>query len=81
MVKKRARIGSDPLAWIKDSAKTEGKLSKQKLQSKQTKRQTYHIEVGLINKIKECAYWERLKVSEVVNQALKEFFKGKKFTK
>lgn len=84
MAKKKTRIGSDPLAWIKSSAKTEGqqgKLSKQKLQRKQTDRQTYHLENDLIKKIREYAYWKRLKISEVVNQALREFFKGKKFTK
>ena len=84
MVKKKTRIGSDPLAWIKSSTKTEsqqGKLSKQKLQSKQTDRQTYHLEKDLIKKIKAYAYWKRLKISEVVNQALREFFKGKTFTK
>lgn len=84
MAKKKARIGSDPLAWIKSSARAEsqqGKLSKQRLQRKQTNRQTYHLERDLVKKIKDYAYWKRLKISEVVNQALREFFKGKKFTK
>lgn len=83
MAKKKTRIGSDPLAWIKSSTKTEvqqGKLNKQRLQSKQTHRQTYHLEKDLIKKIKDYAYWKRLKISEVVNQALREFLKGKKFT-
>ncbi|MBA7492118.1 hypothetical protein ES702_02667 [subsurface metagenome] len=87
MDKKKPRVGSDPLAWIRDTAKTKGKqskpskLPKQELPSKQTKRQTYHLEIDLIEKIKKYAYWQRLKVSEVVNEALREFFKGKKFTK
>lgn len=84
MDKKRPRVGSDPLAWIKDTTKAQGKpskLGKQELPSKQTQRQTYHLEMDLVDKIKKYAYWERLKVSEVVNKALREFFKSKKFTK
>lgn len=84
MDKKKPRVGSDPLAWIKDTTKVkgkQGKLGKQELLGKRTKRQTYHLEMDLVEKIKKFAYWERIKVSEVVNQALREFFKGKKFTK
>lgn len=84
MSKEKPRVGSDPLAWIKDTTKVKGKQSKphkQRLLGKQTKRQTCHLEIDLIEKIKKCAYRERLKVSEVVNQALSEFFKNKKFTK
>ena len=84
MDKKKPRVGSDPLAWIKDTTKAkskQGKLTKQRLPGKQTKRQTYHLEIDLVDKIKKYAYWERLRVSEVVNKALREFFKNKKFTK
>jgi len=87
MDKKKLRVGSDPLAWIKDTTKAKGKqgkpgkLRKQELPGKQIKRQTYHLDLDLIEKIKKYAYWQRLKVSEVVNQALREFFKNKKFTK
>lgn len=84
MDKKKPRVGSDPLAWIKDTTKAkgkQGKLGKQELPSEQTRRQTYHMEIELIEKIKKYAYWQRLKVSEVVNQALREFFKNKKVTK
>lgn len=83
MNKKKPRVGSDPLAWIRDTREKgkQGKLSKQELLGKQTKRQTYHLEADLIDKIKKYAYWERVRVSEVVNRALKEFFKDKKFTK
>ncbi len=84
MDKKRARVGSDPLAWIQDTKGTPGKQSqpsKQELPGKQTKRQIYHLDIDLINKVKKYAYWKRLKVSEVVNQALREFIKGKRFTK
>ncbi len=83
MAKKKTRIGSDPLAWIKNSAETksqQGKLRKQRLQSKIIIRQTYHLERELVEKIKKFAYWKRLKISGVVNQALREFFKDKKFT-
>lgn len=84
MKKEKPRVGSDPLAWIKDTSKEgskQGKPGKQELLGKQTKRQTYHLEIDLIEKVKKCAYWERLKVSELVNRALREFFKDKKFTK
>jgi len=87
MNKKKPRVGSDPLAWIRDTTRgkgkqgKQGKLSKQELLGKQIKRQTYHLETDLIDKIKKYAYWERVKVSEVVNRALREFFKNKKFTK
>ena len=35
-----------------------------------TKRQTYHIHVDLIAKLRRYAYWERQRISEVVNYAL-----------
>jgi hypothetical protein len=79
----RQALGQDPLGWIKDTKeeskpstlRKQGKLS---LHSKpKTKRQTYHLEVELIEKVREYAYWERLGVSEVVNIALEEFFKDK----
>lgn len=84
MDKKKPRVGSDPLAWIRDTTKAkgrQGKPGKQELLGKQIKRQTYHLETDLIRKINEYAYWERLKISEVVNEALREFFKDKKFTR
>lgn len=84
MDKKKPRVGSDPLAWIKDTTRAkskQGKPSKQELPGKQIKRQTYHLDLDLIEKIKKYAYWQRLKVSEVVNQALREFFKNRKFTR
>ena len=63
------------------------KPSKQSLQSKQgiqsnpeTLRQTYHLDVDNVEKIKQYAYIERLKISEVVNRALEDFFKKNKFT-
>jgi len=33
-----------------------------------------------MDKMKKYACWARLRVSEMVNQALREFFKSKKFT-
>ena len=42
-----------------------------------TKRQTYHIHVDLIAKLRGYAYWERRRVSEVVNYALEQFFEDK----
>ena len=42
-----------------------------------TKRQTYHIHVDLIAKLQGYAYWERRRISEVVNYALEQFFEDK----
>ena len=42
-----------------------------------TKRQTYHIHVDLIAKLRGYAYWERRRISEVVNRALEQFFEDK----
>lgn len=42
-----------------------------------TKRQTYHIRVELIAKLRAYAYWERLGISEVVNLVLEDFFADK----
>ena len=42
------------------------------------KRQTYHLRMDLEEKVKSYAYWERLKISEVVNLALDNFFKERK---
>ena len=42
-----------------------------------TKRQTYHIHVDLIAKLRGYAYWEQRTISEVVNYALEQFFEGK----
>ncbi len=40
------------------------------------KRQTYHIH-DLIAKLRGYAYWERQRISEVVNYALEQFFEDK----
>lgn len=42
-----------------------------------TKRQTYHIHVDLIAKLRGYAYWEQRRISEVVNYALEQFFEDK----
>jgi len=42
------------------------------------KRQTYYLRTDLEEKVKSYAYWERLKISGVVNLALEDFFKLKK---
>jgi hypothetical protein len=64
MDKKKPRVGSDPLAWIRDTSRAKGKQgkpSKQELLGKQTRRQTYHLETDLIEKIKKYAYWRFLR--------------------
>lgn len=40
------------------------------------KRQTYHLRADLIPKIKECAYFEKVDISDVVNEAIERFLKG-----
>lgn len=45
------------------------------------RRQTYYIRVELIEKLKAYAYWERRKMSEVVNMVLEEFFKDQEVKK
>ena len=42
-----------------------------------TKRQTYHIHVDLIAKLRGYAYREQRMISEVVNYALEQFFEDK----
>ena len=41
-------------------------------------RKTYHIQDELHEKVKSFAYWERLRISDVVNMALNDFFKSVK---
>jgi len=45
------------------------------------KRQTYYVQLELIEEIRRYSYWERCRISDVVNMALEEFFKGKKLKK
>ena len=42
-----------------------------------TRRQTYHIHVDLIAKLRGYAYWEKRMISAVVNCALEQFFEDK----
>ena len=87
-------LGQDPFAdsfkWIGNTAEKQPIGSEiqdeQCLQSNPSKnitdntiRQTYHLDKELIELIKKYAYIERMKISEVVNIALKEFFIMKKF--
>lgn len=77
---KRKSVGNDPLSederimreFYKPSGDKPSKPGKP-----DTQRQTYHVEVDLIEKVKRYAYIERLKISEVINLALKEFFQDR----
>lgn len=40
------------------------------------KRQTYHMRTDLIPKIKEYAYFEKMDISDIVNEAIDKFLKG-----
>lgn len=88
---KRKAIGRDPLSWIGQQEGPQTKTEIERLPGKPgrqsplrkpskpvTKRQTYHLNSKLIQKVKSYAYWERLKISEVINLALEDFFKDKK---
>lgn len=51
-------------------------VSTQKEQNK--KRQTYHMRADLIPKIKEYAYFEKVDISNVVNEGVDKFLRGYK---
>lgn len=40
-------------------------------------RHTYYVRVDLLEKLRGYAYWERIGISELINQILEEFFEGK----
>ena len=40
-------------------------------------RHTYYARVDLLEKVQGYAYWERIGISELINQILEEFFEGK----
>jgi hypothetical protein len=77
---RRKSVGSDPLSEEERIMRDFYRPSESKPGKPDTQRQTYHVEVDLIEKVKRYAYIERLKISEVVNRALKEFFQDKEFT-
>ncbi|MFA6066717.1 MAG: hypothetical protein WC707_06065 [Candidatus Babeliaceae bacterium] len=41
-------------------------------------RATFIVKKELLEKVKDCAYWERMTVKTIVNDALDSFFKNKK---
>lgn len=76
MAKKKS-VGSDPLSEDERILREFYKPAESKPGKPDTQRQTYHVEVELIEKVKRYAYLERLKISEVINRALKEFFQDR----
>ena len=40
-------------------------------------RHTYYVRVDLLEKLRGYAYWERVGISELINQILEEFFEDK----
>lgn len=40
-------------------------------------RHTYYVRVDLLDKLRGYAYWERIGISELINQILEEFFEDK----
>ena len=40
-------------------------------------RHTYYVRVDLLDKLRGYAYWERVGISELINQILGEFFEDK----
>lgn len=88
MVKKR--VGNDPLNWIKDSKQDEQNLdsvkdSKLELQIKTPQqglkegwiRATFIIKEEYSNKIKSLVYWDRKKVTVLMDEILENYFKDK----
>jgi hypothetical protein len=53
------------------------KTSQQGLQDGWT-RATFILRKDYLEKLKALAYWERKKIKEVINEALRLYFKGKK---
>ena len=66
----------DIFVSAKTSKKEEKKPKKQDVEPIKVK--SYHLKTSLIKKVRSYAFWEGLKISEVVNLALEEFFKGKR---
>ena len=87
---KDTRLGANPLEWIgrdlisKDSQKksTNSKIKKENLDSKKVESKfvpyTSMIEEKMIQRIKDYAYWNRLKNKDVIKMALDQFFVDKK---
>ncbi len=89
---KTKKLGNNPLDWIgkdkepssvkkdKTLKKEEKKSSENKITSQpedKEKRETFIVKVSLSEKIKDYAYWERMKQKDVLNSILEEFFKDK----
>jgi hypothetical protein len=73
---KNSRLGSNPLDWIGKDVKT--KKQPQKVTTKpeeKEKRETFIVKVSISEKIKDYAYWERMKQKDALNYILEEFFK------
>jgi hypothetical protein len=45
-----------------------------------SQRVTYHLPVELAERVRNCAYWERRDIRDVVAEALGEFLKGRNTT-
>ena len=43
----------------------------------EVQRHTYYARADLLEKLRGYAYWERIGISELINQILEEFFEGK----
>lgn len=91
MTKKR-RLGSDPLEELIQDTRAgvpEKKPPEAEEKSKTTReglpggwtRATFIVREELLEKIKDLAYWERLQIKEVVNDALENHVKGKRIKK
>ena len=40
-------------------------------------RHTFYVRLDLLEKVRGYAHWERIGISELINQILEEFFEGK----
>lgn len=77
---KNKKLGSNPLdslGWIGNSNPNQKNKTKDGLDKplKKEKRETFIVRTDLTEKIKDYAYWERIKQKDVINLILESFFK------
>ena len=73
MTNKKNKLGNNPLDWIGKPINT----TPPKKKILEEKRETFIVKIDLSEKIKDFAYWERMKQKEALNFILEEFFKDK----
>lgn len=73
------KLGSNPLDWIGQSNQEQKKIPKESDKISniiEEKRETFIVRTELSDKIKDYAYWERIKQKDAINLMLEYFFKN-----